>query len=259
MDLAIERGPFHLAEFAFRPPHFSEPSPPTDLSFLAAYHFAFREIFMTILTHPNPISISLFRYLATESPAITGSEIVGRNRVEIEIRVHSVSQKERSDVRRIARRGAPASSPIALLSRIPDRRVTVAARRWPAIPRTARATFQQLSKQRSLSRSVDPTPASICRLALIQLPRRQLPRWYTCGRFIASTVIRVQRSSPLSRSLSARSLSVRADTTAVPRSKLARCSPSHDDSTETEENSSSLAPTFRLPAFRHWEQFGLTH
>lgn len=57
-----------------------------------------------------------------------------------------------------------------------------------------RATFQQLSKQRSASLVVDPTPASICRLALIQLPRRQLPRWYTCGRFIASTVIRVQRS-----------------------------------------------------------------
>lgn len=62
------------------------------------------------------------------------------------------------------------------------------------IPRTAPLSSNYRSNGASLG--VDPTPASICRLALIQLPRRQLPRWYTCGRFIASTVIRV-RHSPL--------------------------------------------------------------
>lgn len=60
------------------------------------------------------------------------------------------------------------------------------------IPRTAPLSSNYRSNGVSLG--VDPTPASICRLALIQLPRRQLPRWYTCGRFIASTVIRVRRS-----------------------------------------------------------------
>ena len=73
------------------------------------------------------------------------------------------------------------------------------------IPRTAPLSSNYRSNGASLG--VDPTPASICRLALIQLPRRQLPRWYTCGRFIASTVIRVRHSPlfstlPLSPSLS---------------------------------------------------------
>lgn len=69
----------------------------------------------------------------------------------------------------------------------------VASRRTVArIPRTAPLSSNYRSNGVSLG--VDPTPASICRLALIQLPWRQLPRWYTCGRFIASTVIRVRRS-----------------------------------------------------------------
>lgn len=69
----------------------------------------------------------------------------------------------------------------------------VATRRAVArIPRTAPLSSNYRSNGASLG--VDPTPASICRLALIQLPRRQLPRWYTCGRFIASTVIRVRRA-----------------------------------------------------------------
>lgn len=77
--------------------------------------------------------------------------------------------------------------------RIPDRRVA-SCRVVARIPRTAPLSSNYRSNGASLG--VDPTPASICRLALIQLPRRQLPRWCTCGRFIASTVIRV-RHSPL--------------------------------------------------------------
>lgn len=75
-----------------------------------------------------------------------------------------------------------------------QRRATVA--RIPA----STAPLSSNYRGNGASLGVDPTPASICRLALIQLPRRQLPRWYTCGRFIASTVIRVRRS-PLSLSL----------------------------------------------------------
>lgn len=88
--------------------------------------------------------------------------------------------------------------PAAWKFRIPDRRVA-SCRVVARIPRTAPLSSNYRSNGASLG--VDPTPASICRLALIQLPRRQLPRWYTCGRFIASTVIRV-RHSPLFSTLS---------------------------------------------------------
>lgn len=51
-----------------------------------------------------------------------------------------------------------------------------------------RAPLSSNYRSNGASRCGDPTPTSICRLALIQLPRRQLPRWYTCGRFIASVI-----------------------------------------------------------------------
>lgn len=57
-----------------------------------------------------------------------------------------------------------------------------------AIVPAARAPLSSNYRSNGASRYGDPTPASICRLALIQLPRRQLPRWYTCGRFIASVM-----------------------------------------------------------------------
>lgn len=57
-----------------------------------------------------------------------------------------------------------------------------------AIVPAARAPLSSNYRSNGAARCGDPTPASICRLALIQLPRRQLPRWYTCGRFIASVI-----------------------------------------------------------------------
>lgn len=67
-----------------------------------------------------------------------------------------------------------------------------------AIVPAARAPLSSNYRSNGASRHGDPTPTSICRLALIQLPRRQLPRWYTCGRFIASVILVRLLSSSLS-------------------------------------------------------------
>lgn len=70
-----------------------------------------------------------------------------------------------------------------------------------------RAPLSSNYRSNGASRCGDPTPTSICRLALIQLPRRQLPRWYTCGRFIASVIpVRLLYAPFLSLSLASRSL-----------------------------------------------------
>lgn len=67
-----------------------------------------------------------------------------------------------------------------------------------AIVPVARAPLSSNYRSNGAARRGDPTPTSICRLALIQLLRRQLPRWYTCGRFIASVIPAYVSSHPLS-------------------------------------------------------------
>jgi len=74
--------------------------------------------------------------------------------------------------------------------------------------RSAPAPLSSNYRSNGASRYGDPTPASICRLALIQLPRRQLPRWYTCGRFIASVMPVRLFTSSFSRSFHSISCSV---------------------------------------------------